>query len=113
MSVNTQLSCSIGIFILCNSCMVYFYTTSAGSTQNFLIFFSSNSKMKLLFCLLILCGLIAASMALPEPEPQRFGYGGGFGGYGRGFGGYGGGFGRGFGGYRGGFGREGGFGYGR
>ena len=69
--------------------------------------------MKLLFCLLVLCGLIAASMALPEPEPQRFGYGGGFGGYGRGFGGYGGGFGRGFGGYRGGFGREGGFGYGR
>ena len=68
--------------------------------------------MRLLYSLLVICALVAVSMALPNPEadPHRgFGGYGGYGGYGGGYGGYGGGFG----GYGGGWGREGGRGWGR
>jgi len=62
--------------------------------------------MKLLLTFLVICAVIAMSMALPNPDadPHRHGgFGGGFGGFG-GNGGFRGGYGGGFGGY----GREGG-----
>ena len=69
--------------------------------------------MRLLYSLLVICALVAVSLALPNPEANPYrgyeGGWGGYGGYGGGFGGYGGGFG----GYGGGWGREGGFGWGR
>jgi hypothetical protein len=72
--------------------------------------------MKLLFSLLVICAVIAMSMALPEPDADPHRHFGGFGGFGGGYGGFRGGYGGGYGGYRGGFGgygREGGYGWGR
>jgi hypothetical protein len=68
--------------------------------------------MKLLLAFLVVCAIIAMSVAMPDPDadPHRH-----FGGFGGGYGGYGG-YGGGYGGYRGGFGgygREGGYGWGR
>jgi hypothetical protein len=75
--------------------------------------------MKLLLSFLVICAVIAMSLALPEPDadPHRnFGGFGGFGGFRGGYGGFRGGYRGGYGGYRGGFGgygREGGYGWGR